>query len=339
MGRLKIAERNQALGMIQAGRSKRVVANHFNCHHSTIVRLCQRFAVTNSVNDRPRTGRQRVTTRNQDRQIRLAHLRDRFKTATSTARETPGRYRQRISGQTVRRRLKESRLTARRPYRGPVLTRRHRTQRLQWARGHLQWNRLRWRGVLFSDESRFHLSRSDGRTRIWRRRGERFASCCVEEVDRFGGGSLMIWAAVSFHYKSRLHFCYSNLTAQRYRDDILIPYVAPMFANHPDLNVFQQDNARPHTAHISQTYLNNAGIQVMPWPSLSPDLASIEHVWDELGRRVKSRAQRPVTLPQLRQALTQEWNGIPQRVIQNIITSMRHRCTACINAGGGHTRY
>ena len=80
-------------------------------------------------------------------------------------------------------------------------------------------------------------------------------------------------------------------------------------------------------------------MQVMLWPSLSPDLAPIERVWDELGQRVKNRAQRPVTLPQLRQALTQEWNAIPKRVIQNIITSMRRRCTACINAGGGHTRY
>ena len=221
--------------MIQAGRSTRVVANHFNCHHSTIVRLCQRFAVNNSVADRPRTGRQRVTIRNQDRRIRLAHLRDRFKTSTSTARETPGRHRQRISGHTVRSRLKESRLSARRPYRGPVLTRRHRTQRLQRARGHLQWNRLRWREVLFSDKFRFHLSRSDGQKRIWRRRGERYASCCVEEVDWFEGGSLMIWTAVTFHYKSRLHFCNANLTAQRYRDDILIPYVAPMSENLPGL--------------------------------------------------------------------------------------------------------
>ena len=144
----------------------------------------------------------------------------RFKTATSTARETPGRHRKRISGHTVRRRLKESRLSARRPYRGPVLTRRHRTQRLQWARGHLQWNRLRWRGVLFSDESRFHLSRSDGRRRIWRRPGERYAFCCVEEVDRFGGGSLMIWAAVSFHYKSRLHYYYGSTLSGRHPDTL-----------------------------------------------------------------------------------------------------------------------
>ena len=148
-------------------------------------------------------------------------------------------------------------------------------QRLQWARGTLQRYCLRWRGVLFSDESRFHLSRSDGLTPIWRRRGERCASCCVEEVDKFGGGSLVIFAAVSFHYKSRLHFCNANSTAQRYRDDILIPYAAPMFANQ-DLNVFQQDNARPYTATISQNYLNNVGIHVMPWPSLSRDLAPVE---------------------------------------------------------------
>ena len=70
-----------------------------------------------------------------------------------------------------------------------------------------------------------------------------------------------------------------------------------MFANQPDLNVIQQDNWRPHTARISQTYLNNAGM-AFPFANFAP----IEPVWDELGRRVKSRAQRPVTLPQLRQA-------------------------------------
>jgi hypothetical protein len=50
-----------------------------------------------------------------DRHIRLQHLRSRFKTAVSTARETPERHNPRISSATVRRRLRENGLRARRP--------------------------------------------------------------------------------------------------------------------------------------------------------------------------------------------------------------------------------
>ena len=130
MPRLSTDERNQAVGMLRAGLSTRNVANHFNCHHSTIVRLNQRFQATNSVSDRQRPGAPRVTTPQEDRFIRLQHLRNRFRTATQTANETPGRNRQRISDQTVRRRLRENGLNARRPYKGPVLTQRHKRQRL-----------------------------------------------------------------------------------------------------------------------------------------------------------------------------------------------------------------
>ena len=31
------------------------------------------------------------------------------------------------------------------------------------------------------------LSFADGRTRVWRRTGERFADCCVMQKDRYGG--------------------------------------------------------------------------------------------------------------------------------------------------------
>jgi hypothetical protein len=44
--------------------------------------------LANNVSDRPRPGQPRVTTDQQDRHIRLQQLRNRFKTAASTARET-----------------------------------------------------------------------------------------------------------------------------------------------------------------------------------------------------------------------------------------------------------
>jgi hypothetical protein len=177
------------------------------------------------------------------------------------------------------------------------------------------------------------------RIHVCRRTGERYAACCIHEINRWGGGSVMVWAGVSYWYKTALHFYDRSLNAQRYRDNMLTPLVAPMFQTHRDLRVYQQDNARPHMARISVDFLHNANIRVMPGPALSPDLAPIEHVWDELGRRVYSRPNKPTTVDGLRRALTGEWNNMPQTVIQNIILSMRRRCTACINARGGHTRY
>ena len=144
MPRLNPDERNQAVGALRAGFSTRQVANRLNCHHSTIVRLNQRFVATNSVADRPRSGPPRVTTTQKDRFINLEHLRDRFRTATRTATETPGRHRPRVSAQTVRRGLRENHLKNRRPYKGPVLTQRHKLQRLDWARRHLQWTTLEY---------------------------------------------------------------------------------------------------------------------------------------------------------------------------------------------------
>ena len=65
-----------------------------------------------SLDDRPRPGREKVMTPEQDQYIVTQHLRDRFRTATQTAAETPGIRQPRISASTVRRRLHQVNLSA-----------------------------------------------------------------------------------------------------------------------------------------------------------------------------------------------------------------------------------
>ena len=55
---------------------------------------------------------------------------------------------------------------------------------------------------MFSDESRFCLRKNDGRVRVWRRQGERFAECCIDRVTAYGGGSVMVWAGISIAGKT-----------------------------------------------------------------------------------------------------------------------------------------
>ncbi|GFX69394.1 hypothetical protein TNCV_1547251 [Trichonephila clavipes] len=46
--------------------------------------------------------------------------------------------------------------------------------------------------------------------------------------------------------------------------------------------VFEQDNDRSHIAW--QTFKSLTGFDIFPWPANSPDMSSIEHFWDLIGR-------------------------------------------------------
>ena len=106
------------------------------------------------------------------------------------------------------------------------------------------------------------------------------------------------------------------------------------------LFLFQQDNARPHVARDNIQFLRNNNINFIDdWPSKSPDLNPIEHLWDNLDTRVRQRQNPPGNVNELRDALLEEWNNIPQAQINNLIHSMRRRCQAVSNARSGHTRY
>jgi len=99
------------------------------------------------------------------------------------------------------------------------------------------------------------------------------------------------------------------------------------------------DNARPHTAQAVQQYLNHVGIRTLPIPARSPDMNPLEHVWDVLGRCVRARDHAPTTLRELEEALTVEWDNIPQETIDRIISSMPTRLEDIRRARGGVTHY
>ena len=63
------------------------------------------------------------------------------------------------------------------------------------------------------------------------------------------------------------------------------------------------------------------------------------HAWDMLQTAVSSRPVQPASVQELRQALLEEWDQIPQYKIRRLISSMRRRCQAVIEARGHHTRY
>ena len=236
-----------------------MLARGDNVSRNTIIRLRQCFQQTGRVAVRRRPGRQRVTNPRTDRFITLTYLQRRFQTAKSSAKQHG------ISKQTVLRCLRQARqpIRPRRPYVGQVLTARHRAARLQWAQRHFLWGRQQWARVLFSDGSRFNLSHHDGRIRIFRRRGERFADDCLIERDRFGGGSVMVWDGIMGRRKTNLIVVQGNLNAQGYINQILLPEAVPFLQRHGPA-ILIHDNARPHVARICRYFLIRNKVNVLP---------------------------------------------------------------------------
>ena len=196
--------------MVQLGASYAHVARILNYTKLTITRLIQRYRVTAV---RPRSGRPRVTTANEDRHLRILHLCNRFHTMTSSAATG---LRHVIRQHTVHCQQRQHGIRAYRPFRGMTLMRQHQLRRLCSACQFQCWQHQNWQQISFSDKSRFQLFRVYDRTRIYRRAGERTAPCCVQETVPFGGGSVMVWGGICGQQRTDHIVIDGNLTAHRY---------------------------------------------------------------------------------------------------------------------------
>ncbi|GFV15320.1 transposable element Tcb2 transposase [Trichonephila clavipes] len=216
-----------------------------------------------------------------------------------------------VSTQTVQNRLHGVGLYALRSMVCVRLASRHRRDRREWATEHGNWRRNEWRNVLFSDESRFSVHPDNRRIFIWRDLAVGIILRSCTKVSDLAVG-----------------------------DEILRPIVVPYAAAIGDDFILMDDNCRPHRANlVTRKEFFEEGIVRMEWPACSPDMNPIEHVWDALGRRVSGRQPPLQTLQELERALLEEWDRIPQLVLNSLIDSMPQRCSTLLAVRGNHTPY
>ncbi|GBN07856.1 Transposable element Tc1 transposase [Araneus ventricosus] len=285
-------------------------------------KLWKQFQDTGSIERKPGKGRPRATTATEDRYLSIIARRNRGATASQLSCDLYAATGTRVSRMTVSKRLHETGLFARPAVCVPFTSTKRRV-RLAWCREHRDWSMDQWTTVLFTYESQFSLNTDSRRTFIWREPGTRYLPSNVRKIDHYVGGGLMVWESIMLDGRTPLHvFERGTVTCVSYRDDILEPYVRLFRGAIGHEFILMDDNARPHRALRVDEFLESEDIARTDWPTISPELNPIEHVWDALGRAIATHNPPPRTIQEMKTSLLNEWDQLPQEMINCLISSM-----------------
>ncbi|GFV32582.1 transposable element Tcb1 transposase [Trichonephila clavipes] len=253
------------IGKMEEGRS---VTAEFGIAHSIVSRLWRQFQTTGTAIRGFSSGRLRGMTPADDRYVVLQARRNRRQTAGEIARQTTQATGRPISRFTVARGLHGGVLFARRPVRCVPLTPVHRRRRFLWCREHRNWRDNEWGRVLFTDESKFSLSRDSHRVLIWRERGSRNHPSNIIERDRYGGRGVLVWGGIMLGSRTVVHiFDAGSVNGTRYCNEILLPYVR-LFRGAMSLQfLFMDDNVTCHRTVAAEQLVENENIERMDWPA------------------------------------------------------------------------
>lgn len=161
------------------------------------------------------SGAARKTTPSDDRLIKRMSLNDRFLTAVDVRAAFLGYGGNDIGVHTIRRRLCEAGLMARRSAKKPLRN---------WAKKYSNWTPRDWQRVIFSDESKFNLFGSDGIQYVRRRKGERVKENCLLRNVKHPGGQ-MIWGCFSYHGLGELAFVKGTVNSETYKKNTNQPLI------------------------------------------------------------------------------------------------------------------
>ncbi|GFX04193.1 transposable element Tcb1 transposase [Trichonephila clavipes] len=140
-------------------------------NQTTVMQICAHWMQEGMTDRRGRSLSPQCTTSREDRQIVHMAVTDDSVTSRTVVQHIESVTHHSVSARTIRCRLQQSGLSARRALLGLPLTQNHRRLRRQ-SGDERRMCVEEWNEVVFTDESRICLQHHDGRIRVWRHRGE-----------------------------------------------------------------------------------------------------------------------------------------------------------------------
>ncbi|CAF4308706.1 unnamed protein product [Rotaria sp. Silwood2] len=196
----------------------------------------------------------------------------------------------------------------------PFLKEIHKAKRIAWCKKFRSYTIENWHRIIFSDELTYYVLKCKNKMMVRRTKSEKLTSDCIQQINTADGEKVDLTK-------------YCEVLKNQ-----LIPSVKRLLKG--TKYIFQHDLVPWHTSNIVKEQITKLKINMLEWPSKSPDLNVVEELWSIIDKRLASKPINAKT--ELQKRLQEEWGNISITSCRALVDSMLERIEICLKAKGGH---